>query len=80
MGSEPLQHFQTTVAVSGRCRIDGRETAIDGRGIRDRTWGHRDESVNISEYVWMFVTFGDFSVTTMRFHGMVATMSPTGLC
>lgn len=69
MGGEPLQHFQTTVAVSGYCRIDGCETAIDGRGIRDRTWGHRDESVNISEYIWVFVTFGDFSVTAMRFLG-----------
>ena len=69
MGSEPLQHFQTTVTVSGCCRIDGRETVIDGRGIRDRTWGHRDESVNISEYVWVFVTLGDCSVTAMRFQG-----------
>lgn len=42
---------------------------IDGRGIRDRTWGHRDESVNISEYAWIFVTFADFSVTVMRFLG-----------
>jgi hypothetical protein len=69
MGGEPLQHFQTTVAVSGHCRIDGRETSIDGRGIRDRTWGHRDESVNISEYMWIFVTFADMSVTAMRFLG-----------
>jgi hypothetical protein len=69
MGAEPLQHFQTTVAVSGHCRIDGRETAIEGRGIRDRTWGHRDESVNISEYLWVFVAFDDFSVTAMRFLG-----------
>ena len=69
MGGEPLQHFQTTVAVSGRCRINGCETVIDGRGIRDRTWGHRDESVNISEYIWLFVTFADMSVTVMRFLG-----------
>jgi hypothetical protein len=68
MGSEPLQHFQTTVQVSGRCRIDEHETAIEGRGIRDRTWGHRDESVNISEYVFVFVTFDDFTATAMRFH------------
>ncbi|MCV7412391.1 hypothetical protein AWC05_17405 [Mycobacterium florentinum] len=69
MGGEPLQHFQTTVAVSGYCRVDGYETMIEGRGIRDRTWGHRDESVNISEYIWTFVAFGDFSVTAMRFLG-----------
>jgi hypothetical protein len=68
MGSEPLQHFQTTVQVAGHCSIDGRETAIEGRGIRDRTWGQRDESVNISEYVFAFVTFDDFTVTAMRFH------------
>jgi hypothetical protein len=69
MGGEPLQHFQTTVAVTGRCRIDGRDIVIEGRGIRDRTWGHRDESVNISEYAWIFVAFDDFSVTAMRFLG-----------
>lgn len=68
MGSEPLQHFQTTVQVSGHCRIDQYETAIDGRGIRDRTWGHRDESVNISEYAFVFVTFENFTATAMRFH------------
>lgn len=67
MGGEPLQHFQTTVEVAGRCRIDGHDVSIEGTGIRDRTWGHRDESVNIVEYAWVFLAFGDFSVTAMRF-------------
>jgi hypothetical protein len=69
MGATPVQHFQTTVDVAGRCHLDGHALQLDGRGVRDRTWGPRDESVNIAEYAWLFVAFDDFSVTVMRFLG-----------
>src|SRR5262245_54666285 len=69
MGDEPLRHFQTTVRVSGSCRVGEAEVAFDGTGIRDRTWGPRDESVGISEYAWFFIGFDAFSVTAMRFLG-----------
>lgn len=69
MGGEPLQHFQTAVDVTGHCRIGSSEVQVDGTGVRDRTWGHRDESVGIAEYAWFFLTFGDWALTAMRFIG-----------
>lgn len=67
MNGAPVQHFQQTVDLRGSCAIDGDETTLEATGIRDRTWGYRDESVNISEYFWYFGTFPEFSITAMRF-------------
>ena len=64
---EPLQHFQQAARVEGRFTVDGRDVAVDGFGIRDRTWGYRDESVSIAEYVALTAVFDDFAVTSMRF-------------
>lgn len=69
MGGAPLQHFQTTVAVTGTCRIGDQVLRIDGDGIRDRTWGHRDESSGLVEYAWFFAAFADHAITAMRFTG-----------
>ncbi|MGH9036267.1 MAG: DUF7065 domain-containing protein, partial [Acidimicrobiia bacterium] len=41
----------------------------DGSGVRDRTWGYRDESVSFAEYINVIAVFDDFAVTTMRFGG-----------
>jgi hypothetical protein len=67
MNGAPVRHYQQTVDLAGSCVIAGRETPLAATGIRDRTWGYRDESVNITEYFWFFATFPDFSVTAMRF-------------
>lgn len=67
MGGEPVHHYQQTVDLAGPCTVEGREVDLAATGIRDRTWGYRDESLNIREYVWFFATFPDFSVTAMRF-------------
>jgi hypothetical protein len=67
MGGAPVHHYQRTVDVTGTCRLKGRDLTINATGIRDRTWGYRDESVNIKEYFWFFATFPDFSITAMRF-------------
>jgi hypothetical protein len=69
MGGAPVHHYQRTVDLSGPCRIRDRELTLHATGIRDRTWGYRDESLGISEYVWFFMTFPTFSVTAMRFWG-----------
>ena len=42
---------------------------VDGFGMRDRTWGYRDESVSIAEYIAVIALFDDFAVTSMRFLG-----------
>ncbi|MCA1842252.1 MAG: hypothetical protein LC792_03500 [Actinobacteria bacterium] len=65
---EPLQHFQQAARVQGRATVDGvGDVTIDGFGIRDRTWGYRDESVSIAEYVALTAVFDDFALTSMRF-------------
>lgn len=68
MNGAPVEHFQVTVDLVGPVAIKGREIVLNATGIRDRTWGYRDESVNIKEYFWFFGTFEDFSITAMTFY------------
>lgn len=67
MNGAAVEHFQVTVDLTGPVSIKGRDVVLNATGIRDRTWGYRDESVNIKEYFWFFGTFDDFSVTAMTF-------------
>ena len=67
MGGAPVHHYQVTVDLAGTCAVRGKTLDLNATGIRDRTWGYRDESVNITEYVWFFATFPDWSLTAMRF-------------
>jgi hypothetical protein len=68
MNGAPVEHFQVTVDLTGRVTIKGHDAVLNATGIRDRTWGYRDESINIKEYFWFFGTFEDFSVTAMTFY------------
>jgi hypothetical protein len=54
--------------VTGHLDILGRSIEIDGHGFRDRTWGYRNESATILEYVATQCVFPEFSVSAMRFH------------
>lgn len=66
MGGDALHHYERTTDVRGRLVVDGQAFEIDGRGGRDRTWGHRDESKGLIEYFWILATFETFSLTTLR--------------
>jgi hypothetical protein len=68
VAGEPQQHFQQAVGVTGRVVFDGREVEVNGEGFRDRTWGYRDESAHIDEYISFMVVFPSFAVTALRFH------------
>ena len=57
MGGAPVQHYEQTVDVTGPCVVNRRELQLSATGIRDRTFGYRDESVGTDEYVWFFLTF-----------------------
>jgi len=62
----PLQHFQRGATVTGWITVNGRRREFNGYGVRDRTWGYRDESAAINEligFMWMFPTY---MVTTIR--------------
>jgi hypothetical protein len=64
---EPQQHFQQVVDVAGRISFDGEEIDFHGDGFRDRSWGYRDESAHIVEYLSFMAVFDDFGFTALRF-------------
>jgi hypothetical protein len=67
LADEPLRHYQQAAAVAGRVRIGDLTHDVRGEGLRDRTWGYRDESANFVEYVSMVGVFPTYAVTCMRF-------------
>jgi len=64
---EPQQHFQQVVDVAGRIVLDGEEIDFQGQGFRDRSWGYRDESAHIVEYLSFMAVFDGFAFTALRF-------------
>jgi hypothetical protein len=62
----PIHHYQQGVSVAGEIRLPDKALAIDAHGLRDRTWGYRDESVSIQEYVALVAFFPDHVLTVMR--------------
>jgi hypothetical protein len=64
---EPLQHFQQAAEVSADLEFDGAPVRFTGRAMRDRTWGFRDESTHMVEYLAVLVVFDDHALTVMRF-------------
>lgn len=64
---EPLRHLQQAAAVTGGVAVGSEESGVDGLGMRDRTWGFRDESASMPEYIGVIVGFPDRLLTVMRF-------------
>jgi hypothetical protein len=63
----PLQHFQQGVRVTGEVRVRDDVRRVNGFGFRDRTWGFREESTMLSEYVAILTCFETFDLTAMIF-------------
>jgi len=66
---KPLQHFQQACTVSGSVTVRGRQVDVDGFGMRDRTWGFRDEAAQWVEYAGLIAVFDGSFVTAMKFLG-----------
>lgn len=64
---EPQQHVQQAVEVTGKLVFDGVGIDFLGSGFRDRSWGYRDESAHIVEYLSFMAVFPDFAFTALRF-------------
>ncbi len=64
---EPLQHFQGAAAVTGSVSVDGERSEVDGVGLRDRTWGYRDESKMWPEYIGIIADIDGRLLTVMKF-------------
>lgn len=64
---EALHHYQGAVVVTGSVEVDGEQAEVDGVGMRDRTWGFRDESAAWPEYYGIVVDLGGRMLTIMKF-------------
>jgi hypothetical protein len=66
---KPLQHFQQACELTGTLVLDGVEAPVTARGLRDRTWGFREESAQWIEYAGLVTVIGDTFITVMKFLG-----------
>jgi len=64
---KPLQHFQQGCTVTGRVTLAGTTYDVDAQGMRDRTWGFRDEAAQWVEYAGLIATFEGAFVTAIKF-------------
>ncbi|CQD17945.1 hypothetical protein BN1232_04064 [Mycobacterium lentiflavum] len=75
---KPLQHFQQACEMSGTLVFDGVESPVRAHGMRDRTWGFRDESAQWIEYAGLVAVLGDTFITVMKFLGADGTLRSDG--
>ena len=75
---KPLQHFQQGLEMKGTLRLDGTETTVHGQGLRDRTWGFRDEATTWIDYIGVVGVFGDTFITIMKFLGSNGDLKTDG--
>ncbi|MCW3014517.1 MAG: hypothetical protein JWO02_1609 [Solirubrobacterales bacterium] len=66
IGESTMEHFQQGVNVTGTMTIGGETITLNCRGIRDRTWGYRDEPKLWIDGVGFCATFEDFDFTAVR--------------
>jgi hypothetical protein len=75
---KPLQHFEQACEMTGTLVLDGAESPVRARGLRDRTWGFRDESAQWIEYAGFVAVIGDTFITVIKFLGADGTQRADG--
>lgn len=70
--NEPLQHFEHGLTITGTLVLDGTSYDIDAVGFRTRTWGFRDDSLQFTEYYFLWAAFEDHAV------GFIKQLHPNG--
>ena len=75
---KPLQHFQQACEMTGTLVLDGVESPVQARGMRDRTWGYREESAQWIEYAGLVAVIGETFITVMKFLGADGTLRSDG--
>lgn len=75
---KPLQHFQQACSLRGTVEADGRRWTVDASGMRDRTWGFRDEAAQWSEYAGLVCVIDGGFVSAMKFLGSDGTLRSDG--
>jgi hypothetical protein len=64
---ESLKHYQQAAIVTGIVTVGGITADVDGVGLRDRTWGYRDESAMFPEYIGLIADIDGELLTVMKF-------------
>lgn len=75
---KPLQHFQQACHITGTFEAAGTRHDLQGFGMRDRTWGFRDESAQWAEYAGLVGVFDGVFVTAMKFLGTDGVLKADG--
>ncbi|GGL07395.1 hypothetical protein [Nocardia jinanensis] len=78
VAAAPLQHFQQACTVAGSVTVDGTTVATTGHGMRDRTWGFRDESSQWVEFAALFAVDDAAFVSAMKFRRGDDTLTADG--
>lgn len=69
---EPLHHFQHPQKTSGTISLRGDRRDFSGTGLRDRTWGYRNESAQWDEYQYLMAEIDDAFIALLKVRGTVA--------
>ncbi len=75
---KPLQHFQQACTVLGTVEHAGRSWEVDAIGMRDRTWGFRDEAAQWVEYAGLVCVIDGCFVSAMKFLGADGNLRADG--
>lgn len=75
---KPLRHYQQACTIRGTVTVAGREHELNGTGMRDRTWGFRDESAQWVEYAGLVCVIDDYFVSAMKFLGTDGSLRSDG--
>lgn len=75
---KPLQHFQQGCDITGTIDVAGRRWPVSGHGMRDRTWGFRDEAAQWAEYAGIVGIVDGGFVTAMKFLGTNGVLKADG--
>ena len=68
---EPLHHFQHPQRAKGTISLRGDERTFSGTGLRDRTWGNRNESAQWDEYQYLMAEIDDSFIALLKVRGTV---------
>jgi hypothetical protein len=74
----PLQHFQQACTVRGTVTHSGGTREVDATGMRDRTWGFRDEAAQWIEYAGLVAVIDGAFLSAMKFLGADGTLRSDG--
>ena len=75
----PLQHFQQACTVTGSVTVEGQTVVTAGHGMRDRTWGFRDETSQWVEFAALFAVDDSAFVSAMKFRRVDDTLTADGV-